>query len=55
MVTGSKLIANLASDGAAIYNGGGSTLKVGTTLFLMNPPDNIDGPWTDLGGDLFVP
>jgi predicted outer membrane repeat protein len=52
-VSGSKLITNSAPVGAGIFNSLG-TLKVGTTLFQQNTPDNILGPWIDLGGNTFI-
>jgi hypothetical protein len=52
-VTGSQFTWNSAPAGAAIFNSSG-TVKVGTTIFHPNPPDNIDGPWIDLGGNQFI-
>jgi predicted outer membrane repeat protein len=52
-VTGSQLTGNSAPAGAAIFNGGG-TVTIGTTQFTPNPPDNIDGPWIDQGGNTFL-
>jgi hypothetical protein len=56
VVTGSQLITNhAAAKGGGIDNGGGGTLKVGTTLFQQNTPKNIDGaPYTDMGGNTFI-
>jgi hypothetical protein len=53
-VTGSTLTDNSgAGAGGAIFNSGG-TVKVGTSFFMWNPPNTIDGPWIDLGGNTFV-
>jgi hypothetical protein len=51
LVTGSQLIGNSAPVGAAIFNSLG-TVKVGTSTFQMNTPDNIFGPFIDLGGNV---
>ena len=52
-VSASQLIGNSAPVGGGIFNSLG-TVKVGTTLFEMNTPDNILGPWIDLGGNTFM-
>jgi hypothetical protein len=52
-VTGSQFTWNSAPVGAAIFNSLG-TVRIGTTLFHPTPPDNIDGPWVDLGGNNFI-
>jgi hypothetical protein len=49
-VTGSQLITNSAPVGGGIFNSLG-TVKVGTTLFQLNTPDSIDGPYIDQGGN----
>ena len=52
-VTGSQLILNSAPVGGGIFNSLG-TLKVGTTQFTGNTPDNINGSFIDLGGNTFM-
>jgi hypothetical protein len=52
-VTGSDFTYNSALAGASIFNSFG-TVQVGTTFFHPTPPDNIDGPWIDLGGNKFL-
>jgi hypothetical protein len=39
---------NSAPAGGGIFNSQG-TVKVGTTMFTWNSPDNIDSPWIDQG------
>jgi predicted outer membrane repeat protein len=48
-VTGSEFIGNTASAGGGIANFG--LLYVGTSDFLGNFPDDILGPYFDLGGN----
>jgi hypothetical protein len=51
-VTSSELVANSAPVGGGIFNSTG-TVEVGWTLF-HNTPDNIFGPYTDLGSNTFM-
>ncbi len=51
-VTGSTVSGNADSFvGGGIYNDG--TLAVLDSIFRDNIPDNIYGPYTDLGGNTF--
>jgi hypothetical protein len=52
-VSASQLTDNSAPVGGGIFNSLG-TVKVGTTLFQQNSPDNIYGGWTDLGNNKFM-
>jgi predicted outer membrane repeat protein len=54
-VTGSTFANNTGLlDGGAIYNAFGGSLSVGTSVFAGNTPENIVGPFTDLGGNVGV-
>jgi predicted outer membrane repeat protein len=55
-VSNSTLSGNSAGLGGAIYNDGGLIeLKVTNSVFSSNSPDNIDGPYTDGGGNTGLP
>jgi hypothetical protein len=49
--------STLSGNSAAIYGGGifitGGTATVSTSVFCGNTPDNIDGSYTDGGGNTF--
>ena len=49
-ISNTGLSGNTARVGGGIFISGG-TVKVGTTLFQQNIPDNIFGPFTNLGGN----
>jgi hypothetical protein len=51
-VSNSTLSGNSASYGGGIANEGG-TLTVSNSVFSANTPDNIEGPYTDGGGNTF--
>jgi hypothetical protein len=52
-VSGSTITNNTASDaGGGIFNDGGLVYLLNSTLGA-NKPDNIFGPYTDLGGNTF--
>jgi hypothetical protein len=53
MVTNCKFVKDSSPHGSGIENKGSkSSVQVGNTFFKTN---TIDGLWTDLGGDMFVP
>jgi hypothetical protein len=53
LVTSCKFTKDTSPNGSGIENKGSkSSVEVGKTLFKT---DTIDGLWTDLGGDVFVP
>jgi hypothetical protein len=57
VTTSAFLFNSGAGAGGAIFNAGGDaagTVSVGFCFFRFNSPNNIDGPWIDLGGNKFV-
>ncbi|TVQ52531.1 MAG: hypothetical protein EA377_09965 [Phycisphaerales bacterium] len=55
--TGDGTVAGGDSDGpgGAIVTTDDATTEIGDTFFCQNNPENIAGPWTDLGGNVFSP
>jgi hypothetical protein len=43
----------LGGGGLFIFGGAGGTANVSTTSFCSNTPDNINGSYTDGGGNTF--
>jgi hypothetical protein len=53
-VSGSHVVDNSAGTGGGIYNAGtAAALTVLDSIFSNTPPDNINGPYTDGGGNTF--
>ncbi len=52
VVTGSVIAGNGGNGVALLHQSWGMSFQ--STLFCENTPDNIDGPWADLGGNEFL-
>jgi len=53
-LSGCLVTESEATSGGGVSNDATSDVQIGTTVFCVNTPDHIDGPYTDEGGNDFA-